>query len=446
MIKRVLLMALIVLVLPLGVFAQETMPEPAITQAEAILNQFLTGDYAGIYAQLSEEIQAMVSLEEIQQAWEGLIEQVGEFQSVVATRYEAGANTGILTMQFAAIQLDLRVSFDENDTIIGLQFAQPPSAEPTPAPMFSAPPYADLNAFTETDVTIGEGDLSLPGTLSLPNGEGTFPAVILLAGSGPNDRDETYASNKPLRDIAWGLASQGIAVLRYDKVTFAHGSALDILTFTIDDEIVNDALLAVELLRGTEGVDPSRIFVAGHSLGGYVLPRIGAADAEIAGLIYLAALARPLQEVIIEQQTYLVGLDGTISEADQRGIDAIQTIADQINELTSEDADDDTLLIGAPAVYWLDLQDYNPAESAAALDVPMLFIQGERDYQVTVERDLSLWQAALEGRDDVTFVTFPSLNHHMIPGDGQPNPTEYDIAGHVDGGVVNTIVEWVESN
>lgn len=447
--KRWTMIVLLLLMMATGVLAQEATPDPVVTDALGVLDRLVNGDYAGIHAQFSAQVQAMVTPEQLQEAWETLLAQAGAYQGVIGSRYETGSNTGVLNLQFALVQLDLRVTYDDAGQIIGLQFAQPTaSQQPTPAPVFDDPPYADPAAYTESEVVIGEGgDFPLGGTLALPNDAGEpVPALILLSGSGPSDRDSTVEANKPLRDLALGLATQGIAVLRFDKRTFVHRSTLDLTRFTINDEYLTDALLALDLLRATDGIDPTRIYIAGHSLGGYVLPRIAAAadQGEIAGLIFLAPLARPLQNVIVDQQRYLAQLDGEISRAEQTGIDTIQSLSDQINALTDEDADDDALILGAPAVYWLDLQGYDPAATAAALAMPMLFIQGGRDYQVTDEDDLALWRAGLDGRADVTFTVFPALDHLLIPGDGLSSPDDYGIPGHVDGGVINALVAWIE--
>ncbi len=439
----VVALALILLVLPFGVSAQEATDEPVVTNAQAVLDQLINGDYAGIYDQFSAEVQAVLTADQLEGAWAQLVQQVGEFEGVIATEFDAASNTAILHLNFQVIPLDLLITFEPDGKISGLRFTQS-ALQPTAVPTFSEPPYADTDVFSETEVTINEGgDFPLPGTLSMPNADGLVPAVLLLSGSGPNDRDETLYSNKPFRDLAWGLATQGIAVLRFDKRTLIHGAGGDPTALTIDYEYTEDALAALELLRGTEGIDPERIYVAGHSLGGYILPRIAAQAANSAGLIYLAPLARPLQDVIVDQTRYLAELDGTITAAEQQGIDAIQALSDQINALTEEDADDDTLLFGAMPIYYLDLQGYDPVATAADLDLPMLFIQGERDYQVTVADELALWQAGLGDRADVAFETFPTLNHLLMPGDGQPNPAEYQTPGHVDGGVINAIAEWV---
>lgn len=436
----VVTLALLLLALPFGVFAQDATEEPVVTQAQAVLDQLINGDFAGIYDQFTAQVQAALTVEQLQQGWDSVVQQVGTFQSVAATEYLADTNTAVLHVQFELIMLDLRVTYNAEGKISSLQFT-PSTYQAAEAPTFEPPPYADEDAFTEIDVTINEsGDFPLPGTLSLPNGDGPFPAVILLSGSGATDRDETVAVNKPFRDLAWGLATQGIAVLRFDERAFVYGRNLDLVNFTIDQEYTEDTLAALELLRSTDGIDPERIYIAGHSLGGYILPRIATADSDIAGLIVLAGNVRSLQEALVDQYQYMFSLSGAV---DPVLMSLIGNVANAINTLTEEDADDPTVLLGAYPAYWLNLQGYDPVATAAELDVPMLFIQGERDYQVTVADDLALWQAGLGERADVTFETFPTLNHLLMPGEGTPNPAEYQTPGHVDGGVITTITEWI---
>ncbi len=438
----VVTLALLLLGLPFGAFAQDATEEPVVTQAQAVLDLLLNGDYAGVFDQFSPEVQAAFSADQLEEAWGQILGQVGAYQSLLGTRYEAETNTGVLQLEFELFQLDLRLTFDTAGKISGLYFVQGTYAAPE-APTFEPPPYADEDAFTEIDVTINEGgDFPLPGTLSLPNGAGPFPAVILLSGSGSTDRDETVSVNKPFRDLAWGLATQGIAVLRFDERTFVHGRNLDLVNFTIDQEYTEDTLAALELLRSTDGIDPERIYIAGHSLGGYILPRIATADSDIAGLIVLAGNVRSLQEALVDQYQYMFSLSGAV---DPVLMSLIGNVANAIDTLTEEDADDPTVLLGAYPAYWLNLQGYDPVATAAELDVPMLFIQGERDYQVTVADDLTQWQAGLGEREDVTFETFPTLNHLLMPGEDAPNPAEYQIPGHVDGGVITAIAEWIEA-
>src|SRR5690606_19348563 len=130
-------------------------------------------------------------------------------------------------------------------------------------------------------------DRALPGTLALPKGKAPgagFPAVVLVHGSGPQDRDETVGANRPFLDIARGLAAQGIAVLRYDKRTQARPQDFAAGDYTVDDETTNDAITAVAALGAAEGIDPDRIHVLGHSQGAMLAPRIAAHSGHVAGL------------------------------------------------------------------------------------------------------------------------------------------------------------------
>ncbi len=185
---------------------------------------------------------------------------------------------------------------------------EPHRRHPSPTPAASPAAYVRPDAFTETEVTVGAAPWALPGTLSMPTGSGPFPAVVLVAGSGPQDRDETLGPNAPLRDLAWGLASNGIAVLRYDKRTKAHGPEMasegDRITVARGGDRRRDRRRRPAARDA--GVDPERVFVAGHSLGGYLAPRIAAAAPErVAGIALLEANARPLQRLIEDQLTYL---------------------------------------------------------------------------------------------------------------------------------------------
>ena len=135
--------------------------------------------------------------------------------------------------------------------------------------------------------------------------------MILVHGSGPHDRDETIGPNKPFRDLAHGLASQGIAVLRYEKRTKEHPvrMAMSVNTITVKEETIDDAVAAFEALKSQEKIDPKRIFVLGHSLGGTLLPRIGKAKDGIAGFISLAGSTRPMEDLVLEQTRYILSLE-----------------------------------------------------------------------------------------------------------------------------------------
>lgn len=307
------------------------------------------------------------------------------------------------------------------------------------------PPYAKPDTFDESDVTVGSGEWALPGTLTMPKGTGPFPALVLVHGSGPGNRDEGYGPNKPFRDLAWGLASQGIAVLRYDKRTLVYGAKMVKLldTLTVKEEFIDDALAAVTLLRNTPGIDPKRIFVLGHSEGGMVLPRIGAADKDIAGLIVMAGNTRPFEDLFVAQVKYLAAVDGTVTDQEQAQIDAAEKQVEAIKALKPGAKD---VILGGGAAYWLDLRNYDPVKVAQTLTQPMLILQGERDYQVTFKEDFQGWKQGLAGRKDVTFKSYPALNHLFLAGEGQSTPEEYSHPGHIPEAVISDIATWIEAH
>lgn len=265
---------------------------------------------------------------------------------------------------------------------------------------------------------------------------------MLVHGSGPNDRDESIGPNKPFKDLAWGLATQGIAILRYEKRTrqCVAEVILQADTLTLKEETVDDALAAAAYLRTVEGIAADRVFILGHSLGGMAAPRIGAKDAQLAGLILLAAGARDLTDMMVEQTEYLVSLDGAVTDDETKALADLRVQVDKVNALDFAPGE---AILGAAKTYWADLLAYDPVKTALSLTLPMLILQGERDYQVTME-DFAAWKAGLASRADVEFKSYAALNHLFIAGNGQPNPSEYNIPGNVEQAVVDDIAKWVE--
>jgi hypothetical protein len=282
--------------------------------------------------------------------------------------------------------------------------------------------------------------------MSIPKEGAPFPAVVLVHGSGPQDRDETIGPNKPFRDLAWALASRGIAVLRYDKRTFHYRDRMDSLKATITPkaEVVDDALQAVDFLQEHESVDNDSLFVLGHSLGGQMVPRIGKRDSTITGFIIMASTTRPLEDIMLEQFTHIYSLDGEVSDSEQVQLDKL---AEQVEAVKSPELSAGTpgeeLPLGVPGEYWLDLRDYDPAEMAAELPQSFLILQGGRDYQVTVA-DFEGWKQALGDRDNVEFKLYPDLNHLFLEGEGISTPQEYAEPGHIPERVIKDLTIWIK--
>lgn len=317
------------------------------------------------------------------------------------------------------------------------------------ASTYHKPAYDNASAYTEREVTVGSGAFALPGTLTLPAGKGPFPAVVLVHGSGTNDRDETIGGGKPLRDLAVGLAAQGIAVLRYDKVTYEHSFkvAAD-AKFTLKRETVDDALAAVDLLKKTEGIDASQIFVAGHSQGGFAMPLIIANDQNksIAGTILLSGPSGKFADVLAEQQKEVVnrvkklGMDATPYE--QQAAQYI-AIANMVNDpkYTTDNMPSNFPL--SPAYWWFEQKNYIPSELAKKQSGPMLVLQGENDWQVTMNQ-FEGWKTALKDRKDVEFKSYPKVNHLLAEYNGISVGEEYTQPSNVSKAIVDDIANWVK--
>lgn len=317
---------------------------------------------------------------------------------------------------------------------------------------FPAPPYADQSKLTEQKVTVGEGTAwALPGTLTTPKVGAPYPVVVVVHGSGPQDRDLTFGPNKIYRDLAWGLASRGIAVLRYDKRTRVHAQRMLKLKEKIThvQEYVDDALAAVKMLAGNK--DISRIFVLGHSDGAYTVPailkRATAADygSRVAGGILLAGPSRQLYENYLEQIRFLakvrkVDKDPAVVKQIAALHKAIQKVKDPNLSPATPNRE---LPLGASAQYWLARRAYKHKAVAKALSQPLLVLNGGRDYQVTTT-DFNGWKRALQGKANAFFRLYPALNHFFIAGKGAPNPREYYNPGHLDLKVIGDLEHFVK--
>ena len=417
-------------------------PTDVIARAQAALAAIAAGEFARVEEQFTAEMKAAMPVQRLAATWTTLLIQGGGFKDCATNqrlRKIDDKQMVITACTFERATVDVQFAFNSAGRISGMVF-RPVASTPVP---YALPPYAKPSAYAEHELTIGSGEWILPATLTMPAGTGPVPAIVLVHGSGPGDRDSTVGASKPFKDLALGLASRGIAVLRYDKRTKVHAARSAALgAFTVRQEVIDDVVEAVKAVRARPGIDAARVFVLGHSLGGMLIPRIAAADPTIAGLIILAGPARPIKDLFVAQSRYLAEADGVISREEQQSIDAATALGEAIRALTPADAKSTRMVAGARASYWLDLRDYDPAAAAKDVKAPMLILQGERDFQVTPV-EFARWKAALGSRRDVTFHSYAPLNHLFIAGTGMSLPAEYQIPGHVAEEVVRDVAAWI---
>lgn len=297
--------------------------------------------------------------------------------------------------------------------------------------------------FVERDLTVGQGEWAVSGTLTMPGkGKGPWPAAVLIHGSGPHDRDSTVGATKPFRDLAHGLAAKGVAVLRYDKRTYQHQGRLAAATeMTPKEEVFDDAAAAVYLLRKMPEVNGDRVFVIGHSMGATLAPRMAPLIPKLGGIVMLAASARPIADVVVEQIAYLRTQPENQSAEAQAKIAEIEQAAAKLKAIREDDAG---FILGAPVSYWRWWGQYDPLGEAAKLELPVLILQGERDYQVTMT-DFELWKKRLGGKANVTLKSYEDLNHLFVTGKGRSKPAEYMVGGKVAVKAVEEIAAWIRA-
>lgn len=423
-------------------------PVHTLTQAEreAIAVRFIetasSGDYEGAASFFDETVWEALGPEELAELWGRLVARSGDYLAVQGFTESDAQFDKLLLVEalFQTFIVEFRIGFDVQGRITRLVFRPTRSTDG-----FRVPEYADADSFTESAVVVGEGgEWPLPGTLTLPLGSGPFPVVVLAGDSGPADRDGTVGLTKPFRDLAWGLASQGIAVLRYESRTRQYSGIERSASFTLADEMVDDVLAALELLERIGRLDHVRVFVLGHGLGGYSIPRIATLTQDVAGYIVLAGGARPIPDLIVERLEYVAGLDGEFTGDERVLINATSAEVAAIEALGSGDGSSG-LLLGAGPAYWLDLAGYEPALEALEISAPMLIVQGGSDYRVTVQ-DYGLWRSALAYRPDVQFKRYPGLNHFFVAIDGISTPDDLLTPANVSQQVIDDIVAWVGDN
>ena len=384
-------------------------------QMEAALSRM--GGIAGLAKQLS----ALGTPESILPAYEG----------------EAGGlKLFCIPCSFSVMQADLILAVQDG-VIAGLQ---------------TGPYSGEKEEKTESDLyvslelalpvpSLGE----LPGILTVPKGEGPFPAVILLQGSGASDMDESIGKLKPFRDLAEGLAEKGIAVYRFDKRSYVYG--MELMTnkqITLVDEYLEDAVNAVQLLARQDRIDPARIFVLGHSLGGNAIPaaarELENAPVKACGFIMMAASPRPLDVLMREQYDFLYSLMPEITAEQQAEKDAMFA---ELDKLQNPDVlAGDEMVAGAYAAYWKWLADYDILQAAKNITRPVLLLQGEEDYQVTME-DFGLWKDALGGNENWRMISYPGLTHVFTAGQKTEGAEVYTRSGRMDPRVIQDIADFI---
>lgn len=305
---------------------------------------------------------------------------------------------------------------------------------------YTPPAYTDTSGFFEIQTTVSRNNVQLPAVLSIPQGKGPFPVIILVHDLGPNDKDATTGKNKPFKDLAFGLASQGIAVLRYDKRS-QNGKQV-----SINEEVIDDAIVAYNLVKDyrENNIKFSDIYILGHSLGASLSPKImNSIDNKASGLIMIASPYRYMDEVLFDQAN-LLKKQAEKDSTDTKHIDEFQEKVKNLTNLrqNKKSYSPEVLPYNLSTEYWNELNKIQPVDELKNVKKPLLIMHGGMDFQVS-QKEFNFFKTYLSSRKTAQFKLYPELNHLMIKSSGIASLKEYETEGHVDAAVINDIAAWI---
>ncbi|MBQ3385561.1 MAG: alpha/beta fold hydrolase [Erysipelotrichaceae bacterium] len=301
-------------------------------------------------------------------------------------------------------------------------------------------------------IVVGRGtDYPLNGILTLPDTiENKVPAVVLVHGSGASNMDEKVMKLRPFKDIAEGLAYEGVAVIRYDKRTFAHARKLRHVEPTVEMETIEDVVRAAALLRQDPRIDENRIFIVGHSMGAMLAPRIDAECGYFKGLIMMAGTPYRLEDIVVRQLKQAGNSGGFL----MRKIVELESKVyakrfDNLYTMPEEEARKKKFAGNLSLYYFREMGAKTAGDYLLESDKPVMIMQGGKDFQVLKDVDFEGFKQILKEKNNVTYKLYDELNHVFVKGiynDITKASKEYSVPQHVDVRVIKDIAAFIHSN
>ena len=306
---------------------------------------------------------------------------------------------------------------------------------------------------TEEKIIIGEGtDFPLNGILTLPeNSEKPVPAVVFVHGSGSSNMDEKVMKLTPFKDLAEGLGKLGIASVRYDKRSFAHGrKMLKAGDLTVKEEVIEDAVLASKLLKNDPRIDSEKVFIIGHSMGAMLAPRIDAEGGNFKGFVLLAGTLDTLDGVLFRQIDEMKnGKNKIISWVASAQEKKFRKSFEGLYEISDEEAKKRKYMGGVNLYYFKEMGEHRAADYLEKTEKPVLVMQGTKDLQVSVEKDFCGYKRAFGDRDNFSFRLYEGLNHCFVSAlydDISKATKEFSVERHIGENVISDIAGWILKN
>ncbi len=432
--KKAFLVIALLLVSTVG-FSQNVLS--LFNKANSFFIYMVEAKYDTAHLFFDETEQTKITPTNLNQLWDNITTNLGKPVTLDAISSKVQGEFYAVTIEgkFEKAEQNFVLMFNKKEKIVGLFM-------PKKAATYVKPSYADTTLYTEKSVYLQSGAHQLAAIITTPKNKSNFPVVVLVHGSGPGDMDETVGPNKPFKDIALGLASKGIASVRYVKRTLIYAVEFS-KAFTVKEEVLDDAVAAIALAKTIAGVDQKSVYVLGHSLGGMLAPRIATLSPSLKGIILAAAPARKLGDVIIDQNKYLVELAKDTTKVTQANLaEAIKEVEKSKLIKLAPNMKPDSVVLGLPASYWIDLNGYDQVATAKKLKQRILVFQGGNDFQVPMT-DYNIWNAALGKSPTASVKFYPELNHLLSPQTEKTYTQQYQIPVNVSEKLVSDIAVWI---
>ena len=416
----------------------------AVNTAENMVDAMADGDFTTASSNFDQKLKQTESPDLLADIWTQIINASGPFISREQSypRKEGKKYVVYVSCHFQRAYWFVQTCFNDKHQISSLQFV------PNTKVIYPIPSYANPDSYIEQPITVHSGNFELPGILTMPIGKGPYPIIVFSHSMQANlkmeDRDGTAGINKPLQNIAQGLATQGIASLRYDKRMYVlyqkeHKKFVE-YSRNVHEEVIDDLNAAIKYAQKTRSVDKSRIYVLAQKYGGYLIPMIAASHKDVRGYINLSGNTRNLEDVV------LAACNSTFMDNDggKDTLDRVRREVKQIKALTPASSGSEVIL-GRRVSFWQELKGYNPAEQAKRMSQPMLIVFGTRT-GTDIMPDYNLWKQTLGYKTNVTLRNYPDLNEMYMSGSTKSSTFELWVPGIVSKKLVDDICTWVKKH
>jgi pimeloyl-ACP methyl ester carboxylesterase len=412
-------------------FTTPCLSQVVISAPDSLMSHLERKNFDRAEALFDERLLSKIDSEKLSLIWSQLVSNFG--------RYIGSERVSTNTVQDTLVRVQFSSRFESSvltttiatnintGKIAGLFFS--------PFKQYSSPSYVRSTEFASDALTLKTDDQKIHGVIVRPKSKFNGDVLILIPGSGRVDKDVTIGPNKIFKDLAEGLGTFGISSFRYDKATFTDPQ---FSPNSLDDEYLIQLRSIVEQFSKCDSI--KRIFLVGHSLGGWAAIQAASLDNKIGGMILLATPVTKISTTIENQGKYLLKQIGAKSADSTQYVELIQNA----QRLNSGRFSDGEMFLGMSEQYWKSVEAFDPVKAFKRVAVPVIVVNGGRDYQVPAS-DMSNWASATNGITKIEALVINNLNHLFQRGDSASTPSEYLEPKSVDLTCMTALVDWIRS-